>query len=146
MLKQMATITISRPVDHVFAFMANLENSPKWQSGVTDSKVISTGPLRVGTQFSEVIKVIGRPVEALCEVIEYESGSKIGFRSSSSPAIQFEGHYSFEPNDGGTQLTYSGWTRLGGFWRLLEPLFGGEVNKELAAELKRLKSLLETGN
>lgn len=146
MLKHSASIVIDRPVDHVFAFLADLENTPKWQSGVTDSKVISSGPIRVGTQFTEIIKIVGRSVETLCEVIEFEPGKKVGFRSDSSPAIQFEGRYSFEPIQIGTQVTFTGWTRLGGLWRLLEPLFGGEVKKELEGEMKRIKSLLEAGN
>jgi hypothetical protein len=120
-----------------------LENASKWQSGVTKSQVISSGAIRVGTQFKEVIKVIGRPVETICEIIEFEPGKQVGFRSNSSAAIQFEGRYTFEPTQSGTRLTYSGWTRLGGFWRLVEPFFGGEVKKELEAELKRVKALLE---
>lgn len=143
MLQHTATITINRPVDRVFAFIADLENAPKWQSGVTDSKVISSGPIHIGTQFKEVIKVIGRPVETICEITEFDLGKQVGFRSDSSAAIQYEGRYSFEPIQGGTRLTFSGWTRLGGFWRLVEPLFGGEVKKELQGEMKRIKSLLE---
>lgn len=143
MLTHAAAVTIDRPADRVFSFMADLENAPKWQSGVTESNVISSGPIGVGTQFNETIKVMGRSLNALCVVIEFDPGKKISFRSD-SPAIQFEGHYAFEPVAGGTKLSFDGWTRLGGLLRLLEPLFGGEVRKELDAELKRVKMLMET--
>lgn len=142
MLKHMASITIDRPADQVFAFIADLENLPKWQSGVTESKVLSTGTIRVGTQFREAVKVVGRSAEILCEIIEYVPGNRISFKAA-SPAIQYEGRYSFEPIRTGTRLTFSGWTRLGGFWRLVEPFFGGEVKKELEGEMQRIKSLVE---
>ena len=44
------TITINRPIEEVFAFVADVRNDIKWRSDVVESKVTS-GSLGVGATF-----------------------------------------------------------------------------------------------
>ena len=136
-------ITINRPVEQVFAFAANPENFPQWQSEVVQSKVITEGPLRVGSQFSEVVKIMGRPNDTLCEVTEYEEPTMMSFESKSSKAIEYGGRLVFDAVDGGTQVNLTGTATLKGRWRLVQPLFAGELKRGVADELNKLKTVLE---
>lgn len=143
MIKIESSIVVDRPVDQVFAFLADLENAPKWQSGLTESTKVSEGALGVGTKFRETIRIVGRPVETICEITAYEWGRKMAFKSTSSAAIQYAGEYFFQAVGNSTRIEAKGETHLGGLWRLLEPLFATEVKREAQAELQKVKAVLE---
>jgi uncharacterized protein YndB with AHSA1/START domain len=143
MLKDYASIMIERPPEQVFAFLSDPENIPKWQAGVTESKLVSPGNLGVGVQFHETVRVMGRRMNVVCEITEYDPVRKLTFRSISNTPIQFVGGFTFEPTNGGTTLSYVGTTSLKGLLRLIEPLFGSEVKRELENEMKRIKVVLE---
>ena len=42
-------ITINRPVEEVFAYVSDLQNSPLWQKGLLEARRITEGPLGLGT-------------------------------------------------------------------------------------------------
>jgi uncharacterized membrane protein len=142
MIKFNEEIVINRPVDEVFAFLTTLENLPKWQSALT-STVISQGPVRVGTQFEESFRMMGRAVEVVCEITEHEPSRKLGWKSVSSSMIDFESRFLFDSTNGTTRLTFAGGSSLKGVWRLFEPLAGGEMRRELKAELEKMKQVVE---
>jgi len=136
-------ITINRPVEQVFAFATNPENFPQWQSEIVSSKVVTEGPLRVGSQFTEVVKIMGRPNDTLCEVTEYEEPKLMSFESKSSKAIDYGGRLAFDAVDGGTQVNLTGTASLKDLWRLAQPMFAGELKRGVADELNKLKTVLE---
>ena len=137
-------ILINRPVEQVFTFVADLENTPKWQTGVVNSKKVSEGPIQTGTKFKEVVRVLGRPLDTICEITEYQLNRKMAFKSTTSEAIEYEGQFTFESRDGGTRVDIAGTGELKGLWRLVEPLFAGDIKKTVGDELKQIKRFLET--
>jgi carbon monoxide dehydrogenase subunit G len=143
MLKLAGEIVINRPPDQVFRFLTDLGNVTQWATGVSEVKVLTEGPVRLGTQFEETIRMMGRPVRTVCEVVDLAEGRKFAYKSVSSGMMTYEGQFVFEPADGGTRLRYSSTARLGGLWRLLEPLVAMEAKKETQAELQKIKSALE---
>lgn len=44
-------VTIHRPLEEVFAFVADFENVPKWNYYVQEVSKLSEGPVGVGTAF-----------------------------------------------------------------------------------------------
>ena len=44
-------ITIEAPVEFVFSFLANFENHPHFEYGVTKFERLTTGPTDIGTRF-----------------------------------------------------------------------------------------------
>jgi len=138
-------IVIDRPVEEVFAFLTTLENIPKWQSALS-SHVISSGPVGVGTRFEESFKMMGRIVDVVCEIIEYERPQKMSWKSTSSQMIDFESRFLFDPANGRTRVRFEGGSSLKGLWRLVEPLAGGEFRRELKAELEKMKKVVEAAS
>ena len=136
-------ILINRPIEQVFTFVADLENTPKWQVGVVQSRKVSEGLIQVGTKFKEVVRVVGRPLDTICEITEYQVNRKMTFKSTTSAAIQYEGQFTFESRSGSTRVDIAGAGELKGLWRLVEPLFAGEAKKSAADELKQIKRYLE---
>ena len=51
------TVLIARPIEDVFAFLSDLENVPKWNYGIVETRKISEGPIGVGTVDQQVRSV-----------------------------------------------------------------------------------------
>jgi uncharacterized membrane protein len=53
------SIEIKRPIEDVFAFASNMENSPLYGRTIKTTKV-SSGPISAGTDFREVLTLKGQ--------------------------------------------------------------------------------------
>ena len=54
------TAEIARPVDEVFAFLAEPANLPRWQPSLLDVRPHRRGPLRAGVEVTERRRFLGR--------------------------------------------------------------------------------------
>ena len=136
-------LDVNRPAADVYDFLVNIENAPKWQPAVIETRRITEGPIRVGTQFREVAKVMGRRVETTCEITELVPLKCMAFRATSTGPFAYHTSYSLEDRGNSTRITIEGAFELKGLWRLLEPLVRGEVRKESAQELQVMKAAIE---
>jgi carbon monoxide dehydrogenase subunit G len=135
------TITINRPLDEVFTFVADGRNAKLWRSGVLDVDLVSgTG---LGARYSQGVRGPGgRRISADYEITEFEPSSKIAFRATAGP-VRPTGSFTFEGMGTGTILTFKLDAALGGLKKLL---MGGAVQSTMNAEmaaLDTLKDLLE---
>ena len=135
------TITINRPVDEVFTFLADGRNAKLWRSGVLDVDLVSGAGL--GARYSQGVRGPGgRRIAADYEVTEFEPNSKIAFRATAGP-VRPTGSFTFEGMGTGTVLTFKLDAALGGLQKLL---LGGAVQSTMNAEmgaLDKLRDLLE---
>jgi uncharacterized protein YndB with AHSA1/START domain len=135
------TITINRPVDEVFTFLADGRNAKLWRSGVLDVDLVSGAGL--GARYSQGVRGPGgRRIAADYEVTEFEPNSKIAFRATAGP-VRPTGSFTFEGMGTGTVLTFKLDAALGGLQKLL---MGGVVQSTMNAEmgaLDKLRDLLE---
>jgi len=136
------TITISRSPSEVFAFLADLNNIPKWQAEVVTSKVITTGPTKVGTRFTEEVKIGPMRATANCEVTEFSPDRMMAFKAV-SPSINYEGRVLVEPWEKGARLTLAGTVQPKGLWKLMQPIMKGEFKTGIKKELAAIKEILE---
>jgi len=134
---------ISRPRDEVFDFITNVDNLPKWQSGVVQSKRLSDGAVRVGFQYEEIVKVGPWRLNAVCTVTDVKANERFAFVAKSRGPLDYDGRFDLQPVSGGTRLTISGVARLKGIWRLMQPVLAGDLQKETRTELATIKLLLE---
>ncbi|MBI4338548.1 MAG: SRPBCC family protein [Chloroflexi bacterium] len=138
------SIQINAPVHHVFEFLADPRNFPKWQTGAVQSTITSPGPIGAGTTFDEVVKIMGWKVRTSCEITQYEPDRKMCFKATSRP-MAYAGQFTLEGAGNGTRLSGFFAGQLRGIWRLAEPIFGGEIKKESAAEMAKIKEIIEAG-
>ncbi len=52
-------VVINRPIEEVFGFIANSENTHLWAGDVKESKLTSEGPVGVGSTHTVVIEFLG---------------------------------------------------------------------------------------
>jgi len=134
-------ITIERPRHDVFEFVSDLENVPKWNYAIVETRKTSDGPMHVGTTFRQVRSLPSRSEETL-QVTELEPDRRFVVHGGLGP---FEATLTYEFEDVGesTRLTNRANLQARGIKRLVAPIVSGRVRDAVAANLGTLKQLLE---
>jgi len=102
-----ATIVIDRPIDEVFAFLADGENDKKFSSRVIDIAKTTDGPPGVGTVFASTVKDAGVKTKREFRLTEFEAPAKIRWAEQSKNLVTAtEGGYDLAPAGDGTELTF----------------------------------------
>lgn len=138
------TITINRPSDQVFAYLADLENLPHWNYAIEETRQVSAGPVAVGSRFRQVRSVPTRREESL-EVVELDPGRRLTVRGTLN-TFPAELEYSIEPDAGTTRLRNTVDLAVHGPLALVSPLVARQIKASVAANLTVLKTTLERGN
>lgn len=138
-----ASTVINRPVEAVFAFVADLENHPTWETNFVEVKRVSPEPLGVGTVYQCVLRVPGQRVNSRIEITEFMPNQRISFRGDRPASAKPVGSITFESLGNGTKVTTLPRPEMGGVFKLLEPLMAGYIKRSNAKHLDNLKTLLE---
>jgi uncharacterized membrane protein len=136
-------VTIARPLDEVFAVLTDPTLTPRWSANAVSERWLTPPPHGVGSRREAVTRGLGRRMTNVAEVVAFEPGRSWTLRSVSGAA--FEASASFAPEGEGTRVVWT-WT-LGrpGWQRLAMAPFGPMFRRTIAADLARLKSMLESG-
>ncbi len=145
MLSPTSTVTINRPVDEVFDYVARgyVENHPKWDDGCVTSRQTSDGPLDVGSTGVEERRDGGRPATYDFRITALEQGRLMAIDAESKEAL-FSMSYTFEDQDGETIVTAAPRMRMKGLGRFIEPLIAGNFRKQLDERMAEMKRLAES--
>jgi len=136
------SLVIRRPVEEVFTFVSNYQNSPRWVSGALEHTKVSAGPIGVGTVIRTTGRTMGVHVEAMRIVTAYEPYAKYAFKSEYRQ-VPLTTTFFFEPVQGGTRLTIAVEGEPAGLFKAATPLVLGTIRQQFEGDLRRLKSLLE---
>src|SRR5690242_5692000 len=97
------TIAIRRPRDEVFAYLADLENLPRWNYAIARTRKLTPGPVGVGSRYHQIRTVPARREEDL-EVVELEPGRRLTVQATLN-TLPARLSYTLEPAGGATVLT-----------------------------------------
>ena len=136
------TTFIDRPQQEVFDFMSDPANFAQWQRGTESGGWASEGPVVVGSIGHVEGRLLGRKLVMDTEVTQWEPPTSWGMKGSSGP-MRFEVTNQLEPKDGGTLLTQDFSGEVGGFFKMFEGLARKQLKKQVEADGKALKTLLE---
>lgn len=114
-------ITIGRPVEVVFDYVADQTNEPRYNPSMVRAEKVSAGPIGKGTTFRSAVRSAGRTAEMLIECTGYERPRLVASTTTMKQAI-IEYTLTFEPVAAGTRMRWSGQVRPKGAFRLLGPL------------------------
>src|SRR5215207_2531315 len=129
----MVTTTIDRPPTDVAAFAMNPTNEPEWIGGIQSSRVLTPGPVRVGTQVERVAAFLGRRFAYVLEATTFDPGQQVIMTSVRAP-FAMRVTYRFEPVDGGcaTRVVNRVEGGPGGVYRVAGPLVRLAVRRSLS--------------
>ena len=133
-------IIINRPPAEVFAGLTNFGTWPLWQGGLVSVDQISAGPLQIGSQVRQIRKS-GNPTESLMEVTHLVPNQMLGLKSPGRP-LAWQGAFTLEPVDGGTQFTLQFEIQATGLVGLISDLI---IRLTLQQELRTFKAIVEAG-
>jgi carbon monoxide dehydrogenase subunit G len=136
------TVIIRRPVEEVFAFLADFENVPRWNDAIVETTKTSPGPVGVGTTYRQARSVPTRSEERF-EVTAFEPPRRLEVQGQIGPFRARIG-YLLEPAGSGTRLRNAVDLGSSGPLSLVAPLVASRVKHAVAANLETLEQLLST--
>ncbi|MCX4234944.1 MULTISPECIES: SRPBCC family protein [Streptomyces] len=141
-----ATVDIDRPIDEVFAFLADGTNDPKFSPRVQRIEKKPDGPTAVGTVFRSTVKDAGMKTGREFEITELVAPGRIRWSERSRNLITAtDGGYDLEPTPGGgTRVRIFNVLEGHGIGTLLLPLAGGAARKDAPAFGRRIKAAVES--
>ena len=103
MAKITRSISISAPVEKVFAFMWEPTNLPEIWPSMVEVKDVKQTPEGVGSTFAWVYKMAGMRFEGVSETTEYIANRRNITKSAKGIPSTFV--WAYQAEDGGTKLT-----------------------------------------
>jgi hypothetical protein len=135
-------VSVYRPMRVVFEYVSAPENDFQWQYGTLAAAALSAGPNRVGMQFRRIGHLLGRRVETIFEVTDYEPFGRYGYRSFSGP-LESRTAFAFQTGRGVTQIEASMSASADLLLQLNERALEQELRRQQKEDLQLLKRLLE---
>jgi len=103
-----ATATVARPVDHVWAVLADHEGMSSWGPGLHVTLDETGDEDRNGVGAVRRISAPGPAPAIVEEIVAFEPGSLLGYRARAGvPFKNYGGEVRLTPVDGGTRIDYS---------------------------------------
>ena len=134
-------VMISRSIEDVFAFLSDFENVPKWNYAIVETRKVSEGPIGVGTIYQQVRSAPSQSEERF-EVTAFDAPRYVEIRGQLGP-FPSRLSYAVDATPEGTRVTNSVELELRGRRRLLGRAIVPRVRNAVAANLSKLKQLLE---
>ena len=119
-----ATVVIDRPIEEVFAFLADGENDPKFSPRVLEIAKTTDGPPGMGTMYESTVKDAGMKTQREFKLTEFEPPTRIRWAEQSKNLVTArEGGYDLaEQGSGATRVTIHNVLEGHGPGKLLAPL------------------------
>ena len=131
-------VVVVRPIDEVFAYLADGERCTEWRPGVVRISR-SSGSGRVGTRYSQQVRgPMGRTIAADYEITRWDAPRRLEFQTVTGP-VRPHGTYELEElADGVTRLNFTLDANLGTVRGLL---LGSAVQRTMDQEVRTLDNL-----
>jgi carbon monoxide dehydrogenase subunit G len=129
-------VDIDRSPEDVYAYLTDVSNLPKWQSGVYSAR-------REGSQIHESRHMLGRELATTLEIEEEDPPRVFALRAVNSP-VPFSVRHELEPSGGGTRLTVTGEGDSGMLPGFAAGIMARRAEKQFRKDFERLKRLLES--
>jgi len=97
------SVSISKPVEKVFEFIANFDNQKALNPSLTE--IVVDGKLAVGTKIKYKGTVMGRAFETENEIVELEPNKKLSIKTRAAPpASDVTNTFTLEKEGSGAKL------------------------------------------
>ena len=139
-----AEVVIDRPIEEVFAFLADGTNDRKFSPRVLEIEKTTDGPTGAGTVYASTVKDAGMKTKREFELTEFEPPTRIRWTELSKNAVVVpEGGYDLAPAGEGTRLTVFNVFEGRGLGRLIAGLALRSARKDADSFAQRIKAAAE---
>jgi carbon monoxide dehydrogenase subunit G len=136
---------IDRPIEEVFAFLADGRNDPKFSPRVEEIHKSTDGPVAVGTVFESKVKDAGLTTRRKFELTEFQAPTRIRWseRSKNMVTIPVGGYDLEKVGDAQTKVTIHNTFEGHGFGKLIAGFALKAAVKDAPAFAQRIKAAVE---
>jgi uncharacterized protein YndB with AHSA1/START domain len=136
---------IDRPIEEVFAFLADGTNDPKFSPRVQEIRKTTDGPVGVGTVFESTVKDAGMKTSRKFELTDVEAPTKIRWTERTKNIVTVpEGGYDLEKvSDTQTKVTIRNTFEGHGFGKVIVGFAHRQAVKDAPAFAERIKKAVE---
>jgi uncharacterized protein YndB with AHSA1/START domain len=139
------SIEINRPAEDVFAYVDQVDRHNEWQNQLVSTTIETDGPVSVGTRVVERRDVPGGARDFPFEITEHDPPRKVSFRGTAG-LIRPVGTYTVDPvGESSSRVTSELDLKGHGIGKLFAPVALRQVARQMPADHKKLKELLESG-
>jgi len=140
------SIEIARRPEDVFAYLDQFERHGEWQEPLTESRLETDGPPRVGSRVVQARKTPTGSQKMAIELTEHDPPRRAAWRGVEGP-IRPAGSITVEPIADGSRsrVTLELDLQGHGFGKILAPLVRRQAAKEVPKAQAKLKERLESG-
>ena len=135
-------ITIARPPEDVFDYVADERNEPRFNPQMLSVEQLTPGPIGLGTRFRAEVTSRGRPLEMIIQYTAYERPRRLA-SATRMAAMDIRGALTFDPVPEGTRMRWHWELAPRGLLRLLTPLVARMGRRQEEAIWAGLKGVLE---
>lgn len=138
---------INRPIKEVFTFMTDIEQLPRYATGVIEAHWLPPGWIGIGSKFKVVSRLlVTSQNEVQFEVTDVRPNKTFSFKTISGN-IPISSTISFNEVPQGTQVMIRAESEEPkGVLRFAAPMFVRKVSDQLETELDNAKRLLESSH
>jgi uncharacterized membrane protein len=141
-MKIETSVVINCPIEEVFVYSTDPENTPEWQTGLLESRVTSAGPIGVGSTIRDVRVFMGRQAVSMVQVVVYEPNKEFTLKVESGE-IRFKARHLYESTGDGTKVIFLAEGRPNGFFKHAARLIARKMQQQFESDFLKLKHVLE---
>jgi Polyketide cyclase / dehydrase and lipid transport len=141
-----ARVEIARPAPDVWAVVTDYATDTTWRKGITEMTPDIDGPPHVGTNVREVLHLGGR--EYITDTTVTEVGPDMSYRfagTGTSGVVRGRRHVTPAATPDAAVFTYDVELEPHSIPRLAQPVLAWWLQRSLRRDLRRLRTILETG-
>jgi hypothetical protein len=139
-----ATVSIDRPIEQVFDFLADGENDKKFSARVLEIKKKTDGPIRAGTVYASTVKDAGIKTEREFELDVVERPTRLRWHElSNAPVTVPSGGYDLVAEGAATKVTLFNELEGRGFGKLIKGFALRSARKSADGMVQSIKTVIE---
>ena len=141
-----ASVVIDRPIEEVFAFLADGENDRKFSPRVLEIAKTTDGPAGVGTVYASTVKDAGVKTKREFKLTEFQPPTRIRWTElSKNPVVVPDGGYDLAPSGSGTELSFFNEFKGRGLGKLIAGFALSSARKQADEFAQAIKTAVEAG-
>ena len=143
-----ATTLVAAPIEHVFGVYTDLEKAAERIPDITALELLTEGPVGEGTRWRETRVMFKKEAVEEMWISSFDPPRRYTVEANSH-GMKYETLFEFEPEDGGTRVTWTfDGTPLTFGTKIMAPIFGlmlnGTMKKCMQRDLEALRAVCES--